>query len=548
MRFLTFIFFFVTISSSLCGQPPKWAHFQLFAGQSFDAANAIKIDSKDNYYITTTSQNPLNPFTNDTVGARCNFIQPVTGTYFNASLFRYDSSRNLNLSIKIENSSLGEFVIDSFGNIYITGVFQYGDHRDAFIKKFSASGSLLWTKLVQSTLNGNDNTITSIDLFDDGSIILCGFSYGRQVSLLGQMVVGPNNFITKINFNGNIIWTKNFCSDLGMGAYKVRFDKAGDILVAGNGKIANTNNSNAVIAKLNNATGVLIWKKQFPSAGLYTPMATAIDISANAYLFCGTFGGHIQIGDSSFMSSGASDIFLFQCDTAGNINWAKKAGSKGRDGISSLFTGKSGITYFTGQFSNDFQFDGESFSSKGNTDVFIGAIDSLGNTRWILTGGSNLPGHNDDILFDENGNAIAVDSKNQIHIVGETLASGNFGGLKYEAPEAIKTNGFWLTLGGNTRNATVQYDCNEMFISNASVSISAGPNPFNSSIVVSNSKDSIMNYEICLYNGMGQLVDRRHYMSSSSVTITEWNILPSGIYFLRINTSILSKTYKFVKK
>lgn len=551
LKQILLLVFLVILASYSRGQIPNWTDFKLFAGQSFDYANSIKVDSKDNYYITASSQNPLSPFTNDTLLVKCNFIQSLRSSIYNGILLRYDSARNLSLSITIDNGDLSEAVIDNIGNIYVTGVFQYGAYRDAFVKKFSASGTLLWTKLLQSSTSGGslgDNVITSIDMFKDGLMIMCGFSYGNEVSLLGQSVSGPYNFITKINSNGDIIWTRNFSSDLGMGAYKVKFDKAGDVLVAGNERVDDSNSSNAIIAKLTSSAGDVIWKRKFLSNGIHTPYANAIGVSGNAYIFSGTFGGQIKIGDSTLVSSGGLDIFLLQSDTAGNIKWVKKAGSTGRDGISDLLTNQDGVTFITGQLSNGFQFNGTSYISKGNTDVLIGAIDSIGNTLWMLTGGSNIHGHNDNLFYDESGGSIAVDSKKQVHVVGVTIGSGSFGGLQYEALEDIRQNGFWLTLGGKAASATVQYPCNTLSGTDTVFTINVNPNPYINNITLSNSKYISIDYKVALYNSLGQQLDSKSFLNSTSVMINEWNTLPAGIYFLKVSTTRLLKTFKLVKR
>lgn len=551
MKHIQLLVLFIIFTSAARGQAPNWTNFKLFAGQSFDYASSIKVDSKDNYYITANSQNPLSIFLiSDLPPVSCNFIQPVRNTIYNGILLRYDSALNLNLSITIENGDIGETVIDSSENIYVSGVFQYGASRDAFIKKYSASGILLWTKLVQSSTSGgnDDDVITSFDIYEDGSMIMCGFSYGNNVSIFEQVVAGPDNFITKFNSNGGVVWTKNFTSDLGSGADKVKFDKAGDVLVAGNERAGNLNDNVAIIAKLNNSTGDIIWKKQFPSSDIYTPSANAIGVFNNSYMFSGVFGGQIKIGDSTLGSSGGFDIFLLQSDTAGNIKWVKKAGSTGRDAISNLLTNESGVTFLTGQFSDGFQFNGTSYSSKGNTDVLIGAIDSMGNTLWMLTGGSSISGHNDDLLYNESGGGIAIDSKKQIQVVGTVIGPGNFGSLKYDAPEDIKQNGFWLTLGSKASDYTINYSCNTTSGSDTIFTINVNPNPFVHNLIISNSKNLSIDYNVGLYNSKGQQLDKKYFSNSSSIMVKEWNNLPSGIYFLRISTTNLSKTFKLLKQ
>jgi hypothetical protein len=83
------------------GQVPQWTDLKLFAGQSFDEGNAIKVDNKGNFYMAVSSQNPLSSFGNETLPEICNFIHPIRGIIFQGAVFRFDSTRNLDLSLII---------------------------------------------------------------------------------------------------------------------------------------------------------------------------------------------------------------------------------------------------------------------------------------------------------------------------------------------------------------------------------------------------------------------------------------------------------------
>ena len=408
----------------------------------------------------------------------------------------------------------------------------------------------MWTKLIERTYAGNkaDDVITSIDIDKEGSIVMCGSSYGDQVSILGQLTIaGPENFITKINSVGDLIWSRNFSSDLGVGINKVRFDKAGNVLCVGNLKAKNANNTNAVFAKFAGATGEIIWQKQCLSIGNFAAYGNAIGIANNFYTFGGTFGNQLKIEDTTLISSGSADIFLLQCDTSGNIRWVKKAGSPGVDILSNLLTDENGITYLTGGFSDSFNLNGTLYASKGHTDIYISAIDTLGNTVWMLTGGSEISGHKDDGFYTERGNGIVIDTKKQIHVVGTTIGSGNFGGLKYIAPESIRQNAFWLTLGTKNSNSTINYQCDETSINDTAFVIKLSPNPYINNITISNSKNIKTDYGLNFFNSLGELLSTKHYINTSSITITDLNGLPPGVYFLKINTPFLLKTFKLIK-
>ncbi|PVY38403.1 T9SS type A sorting domain-containing protein [Pontibacter virosus] len=546
MKYILLFVCQLTVSFAAVCQVPQWSDFKLLAGQSHDEGNAITVDKHDNTYLAVSSQNPLSSLFHEPLPDEvCNVIQPVRGNSYNGAVFRFDSSRNLTLSVVIEGATLGQIGVDGAGNIYVSGLMQYGAQRDAFVKKYSSTGDLIWSKLVESASSGRnaDDFITSLDVSSDGSLVLCGLGYGDQVALLGQYHPGPLSFVAKLNPDGEVAWTQSFGSDLGYGAFRVKFDGASDVLMAGNEKVAGTNELRATFAKLEAMTGDVLWKKQFHSNGQYVPRGTAISTTSNLYVFGGTFGGELTIDGITVRARGALDVFLLQCDLDGNINWVKTAGSSGRETLYDLAE-DNGKIYLTGGFADGFQLNSTSYASKGNTDVYIGALDNDGNTLWVLTGGS--ADQKDDIIRDEKGSKMAINSKGHLQVIGTTIGRGNFGSLNYVASEETLTNAFWLTLGDKASTYTVYYPCDGTTVLDFSLTVY--PNPFEQSLTISNSQGLNLDYNLVLTNSVGQKLDERYFPDSSTITVDAWNALAAGVYFLKIDAGDYSKVFKLIKK
>ena len=545
MKILYLAFTLLSVKFTL-GQTPNWTGLKLFAGHATDYGGGIYIDKNNNYYLTGTLFSPSS-LGIDSLREGCKAIfSPELGIE-NGFLLRYDSNKILNLTIPLAPGTFGEPFVDDSGNIIVSGVFEYGASRDGFLRKYSSSGNILWTKLLQSSSSGgqSDDVITSLDIFNDGTMVISGFSYGNQVSIFGSIINGPSNFIAKLSALGNVQWINNFSSTLGLGVYRVKFDKDGNTIIAGNERNISTNGVDAMIGKLYGATGNLVWKKNLISSGTYTPLVSSIGSYSNNYVFGGLFGGQIKIGDSTFNSIGNTDIVFLQTDNAGNLIWVKRAGSSGRDKISKLICDSTGITLATGGFSDGFQFQSTILSAKGCTDVYILSFNSNGSLLWTKSGGSNIPGHNDDLFYEEYGSAIAVDSKSQIQVVGTTIGAGNFGTLIFNAPEAAKQNAFWLTLGEKNNSDIINYPCTK--IVDSSFFLSVFPNPFHKMLSIKNSQNKMLKYEIQLYNTLGQIL---HTKTDNTVvmTITEWKSFPSGIYFLKVKIGNYKQTFKIVKQ
>jgi hypothetical protein len=532
------------------GQIPGWTSLKVFAGKSVDQGTAIHIDKNNNYYIVGTFNN-VSAFGTDSLIIDCKGIPPPQTNAINGFLLRFDSTKTLNLTLAVSNGLLGETVVDDNGNIIVSGAINFGATRDGFIRKYDTSGSILWTKFVQSISNSGgsaDDVITSIDVSKDGSLVVSGFTYGEQVSVFGSFIAGPSNFVAKVSNQGNVSWIHHFSSTLGLGVYKVKFDYNGDVILTGNERDIATNQVKGLIGKISGTSGNGIWKKSFLSSGNFTPWIRSVGTYKNSYMFGGEFGGQLTVGDSLFVSSGNLDIVLIKTDTAGNLIWTKKAGSPGRDKLYNLVCDTNAVTYMTGGYSDGFKYNNIiNLPSKGNTDVYVLALDSLGNIIWEKHGGSNIPGNTNDLFYDEYGASISLDTKKQVHIVGTTRGSGNFGTLVFSAPEEAMQNAFWLTLGKIQMIDTINYPCTKPTTNNnASFSIIIFPNPFTQSLFVENSEQKVVSYQFSLTNTLGQRIFSKE-ITGSKIKFDEWNTLAKGIYLLTISVGEYKKTFKLVK-
>ncbi|MBK8088343.1 MAG: T9SS type A sorting domain-containing protein [Chitinophagaceae bacterium] len=402
--------------------------------------------------------------------------------------------------------------------------------------------------MVQSySLSGyaTDAPITSLDLFNDGSIVASVFSYGDQTSAFGKTIYGQGSFIVKLLPDGEVQWYDKITSTLGIGVYRVKFDDYGNVLAGGNEAENTYGTYHAFISKLDKSTGNIIWKKDFKSKGI--PYITAIQHNENGYYFGGYYGIEITIGDSTFLSPDKSGIFILQCDSSGNILWINKADGPGITRISDIAVAKTNDIYVTGSYSDGFKINDTIYTSKGHTDFFIYSLGGSGQFKWMKTGGSNIPAHNGDWFYNEFGSSISIDSKNQIHILGETIGSGNFGNLKFQVPEESGKNVFWLTLGEKDSSYTVFSSCTESVVVDSIFSISVYPNPFIQSVYIKNLKKE-NSYNITFSNSIGQVLSKRTVSNTSNSVFNLLHSAATGIYFLNITSKEFSKTFKLIKQ
>jgi len=552
MKKLSIIFVILNLAFTVFAQEPKWSGLKLLASKSFDYSGSIYTDRHDNYYITGSFPNGRNIGTliydKPTFAINCELISLLPIANYTGFLFRFDSVQNLNLSIFVDGATLGEVLVDESENMYISGKYMYGASGDGFIKKYSKTGNLLWTKMVQSyTLNGyaTDGVVGSIDLCKDGSIIAIVLSYGEQTSAFGKTIYGQGSFIVKLFPDGDVQWVNKITSTIGFGVSKIEFDDYGNVLAGGNESVNTYGTFHAFLLKLDKATGNIVWKKDFKGNGLF--IVSAIKFVKNIYYFGGYFGKDFKTGDSIFLSSNNSNIFILQCDTSGNILWVNIAGGPGSNKISDIAVAATNDIYVTGSYSDGFKINNTIYTSKGNSDVFIFSLDSSGLFKWMKTGGSNIPAHNGDWFYNEFGSSISIDSKNQIHILGETIGSGNFGNLKFQVPEESGKNVFWLTLGEKDSSYTVFSSCTESVVVDSIFSISVYPNPFIQSVNINNLKKE-NSYNITFSNSIGQVLSKRTVSNTSNSVFNLLHSAATGIYFLNITSKEFSKTFKLIKQ
>jgi len=123
---------------------------------------------------------------------------------------------------------------DSFGNVYITGMFSgtadfdpgIGSDSltpigslDVFIQKLNSNGDLIWVKSVGGT-NMEVGTDINIDINDD--VYLTGWfrdtvDFDPGVGVFNLSVFGSAAFVLKLDSSGNFKWAKSFAGSAGSG-------------------------------------------------------------------------------------------------------------------------------------------------------------------------------------------------------------------------------------------------------------------------------------------------------------------------------------------
>lgn len=335
-----------------------------------------------------------------------------------------------------ENFARSTFT-DNSGNVYAVGYFsgtvdfdpsnnvvskssQGG--RDAFITKYSPSGSLIWVK----TVGGVDQDM------------------------------GEDVFVDRRN---NIYFTGSFRNVIS------EFD--GDFVnLNGNGQ------DDVFVIKLD-AEGDLVWAKGFGGSGVDEPEAVRVDAAGNVYNV-GRFFYSLDFDPGAavhtIVSNGGWDYYVQKLDSMGKFVWAHGLGSVSNDYILDLEFDPNGDIVMVGNFQRTMDFDPSSSqdirSSSGARDIWVSKWDSDANMKWTKTYGSVSDDWSRTVEIDEEGsiysagsfgNHVWINESTDTHSVlvygsfdgyiqkmkpnGETLWLKNVGGFGYDRIWGLAVDG-----------------------------------------------------------------------------------------------------------
>ena len=270
------------------------------------------------------------------------------------------------------------------GSIYVSGMTTgaldgqtNSGGTDAFLTKYSADGSKLWSKLLGSSGIDYANALTT---GLDGSIFVSGYTNG---ALGDQTNSGGNDaFLTKYSADGTTAWTKQLGSSGDEVALALTTGLDGSIFVSGytSGALDGQTNSGGQDAFLTkySADGTKAWTKLLGSSVAHA-LTTGLD--GSIYL-SGMTNGALD-GQTN---SGGNDAFLTKYSADGSKAWTKLLGTSARDEAKTLTTGLDG-SIFVGGFTAGSP-DGQT-SSGGTFDAFLTKYSADGTKAWTKLLGSS---------------------------------------------------------------------------------------------------------------------------------------------------------------
>jgi hypothetical protein len=364
----------------------------------------------------------------------------VLETLENRKLFAADFDSAFGVGNATGNSVAYDVAVDTAGNSYITGTFtgttdfdpaknNAGNTdiltarggTDAFVAKYAPDNSLIWAKRMGGTEAEYGSKI-AVD--GSGNVYVTGSFTGTgdfgSVNLTSAGLL--DGFVTKLDTNGSIQWSKRWGYDLtddtGFG---VAVDAKGNVYASSQRNYRSYVNYGIEVFKFS-PTGSPVWNKFVNTRSVNSGDLT-VDAAGSVFV-AAKFNGTVDFDPGSRIrnvSSGASEAaFVLKLTTKGDFSWVSPITSLSTTSFvtaNSLALDGGGNIIVGGEYRGSVDFD----PSNGMTtlptggDGFITKLSSTGALVWAKAVESDRVGS----VY-----GLAVDALGSIYATG--VASGTF--------------------------------------------------------------------------------------------------------------------------
>lgn len=380
------LLFLLICSQGLSAQIPeiKWIKTLPFEIISQD------VDAEDNIYIAGDF--------GDTISFGNEILVANGGYWSDILIAKYDSAGNLLWFKQVggfDSDNVAEIGVDNNNDVYLLSCFnnntiiegdtiptQVNNHRPLLIK-YSKNGDYLWSMIpVYNQLGCFHPEKLKVD--NDNNVIIMGNTfYGTNVIFPDTTIADSlaSYFIAKYKADGAFEWARGFKNSI----HQLTLDKSDNVILL---KQSDTTYNVTDFIKLS-TEGNLLWTRKIDfdvlgyeyNSQRYLPLLDA-DRDDNIYLAT-SYSDTLTIGGETYISRGNSDIILIKYDSAGYFDWGISAGGPKSDNPKLVFC-KDDKVLMAGQFINKIFFNTDSIiASKYWSNGFIVEYDQDGQNEQI---------------------------------------------------------------------------------------------------------------------------------------------------------------------
>ncbi len=302
--------------------------------------------------------------------------------------------------------------------IFVITLFSCSDKDDnlPFIQPFA--GEIDWILLLGGS---EDDVAQKIIETSDGGYAIVGYTSSTDGDIKDKDVVVNDFWVTKIDAQGNIIWSKTYGGSGDDKGQAIVETSDGGFAVVGYSMSSDGDASNNEgfhdnwLLKLD-AAGNLQWEKSYGFAG-HDHAYDLLQTQDGGFFFVGFLdvtasGGLGSEGKSSNITAhGVGEFWGTKVDANGNLEWRRYFGGSNNDRAHAVAAAPDGGFVIAG-FSESEDFDIS--NSKGSYDFWVVKVNAEGNKVWEQSfGGSQI-----DIAY-----AMTATPDNAYVIVGNTFSS-----------------------------------------------------------------------------------------------------------------------------
>jgi DNA-binding beta-propeller fold protein YncE len=397
-----------------------------------NVGRGIAVDGAGNVYMVGTSKaawgSPVRPFTVGFEGFQ--EMAVAGGEGVEAFVARLDAGGALVWSTFLGGPGVdyGQAIaLDGSGNLYVAGmssaawgrpVRSYTEGRDAFVARLDAkTGALAWNTFLGGAEARAEGSGIAVD--GSGDVYVTGRSdaaWGRPVR---AYTAGHDAFAAKLEAKtGALVWN-TFLGGSGSDEGNGVAVGGGNLYVVGSsadtwGKPvrAHTTRDDAFAAKLDAASGALLWNTFLGGSGSDHGRGVAVDGSGRVYVAgesTAAWGSPVRAYTADY------DAFVARLDPAsGAVVWHTFLGGPGLDEGLGIAVDGSGNVYLAGASDAPWGSPVQKYSAL--TDAFAARLDASGAVAWTTF----LGGAHQDFA-----KSIALDGSGNIYLAG--WSSGTWG-------------------------------------------------------------------------------------------------------------------------
>ena len=444
---------------------------------------------------------------------------------------------------------------DTSGNVYVTGYIT-GAGKDIWLRKYDASGNVVWTQTYNGTGNGDDI----------GSGVAVDSS--GNVYVVGSVKTGTNSniWLRKYDPNGTELWTREYDGASNGNDYgkAIAIDNQGNVNITGSEWVSGQGDN--IWVRGYDPSGTVVWTRTYNDAtnGNDVGRGIATDMDGNVYvtgsvagtgqdIWIGKYSGGFPCWTKSFDISGSDDcgygiavdgsynIYVVGTITQSGSTFLYR-GSYSPNGIpleSTTYSGGDGNTagYSMLLFHDTYIYvAGYETKTGGGTNTLVIKYPMSGEPIWVQT--YNGTSNGDDVAM-----SIFVDSGENVYTAGYTTVSGQNSNIwvrKYLQGAAAEGEIIFLFDG---------LDCKIVGNKNGYVNPAAGEKV---NFFYRTTEPGVVTFKV--YNLRGELVKTLTANSTASEDPDryEWNclneseeVIASGIYVVKTEGPGLNVVKKF---